>query len=1347
MSLIVSRLVAALHRPARWGSRVLRWALLALALIWLLLLSLWLLLHWAILPNLDRWRPELEAQASKALGVSVKVDALQVATGGWMPVIDLRGVRLIDAQGREALQLPRVSAALSARSLLAWPPRFEQLYIHQPELELRRDRQGLLWVAGLPLRASSSREPDAFSDWLLRQYEVAIAGGRLRWIDELQADASPVQLEDLQLLLRNGLRRHEIRIDATPPAELGQRFSLRGRVTQPLLSRPADWRRWSGLFYADLPQAELPALRQRLALPFELRRGRGALRLWTELERGRVREVTTDLQLADVRLRLSPRVEPLELASLGVRLAWQRLSDGTRWSVRGLQFSLPASGDQQASDWAASNLTLSLNHELAQPQLPWQVPELLRGGQLQADRLDLALLARLAAGLPLGSVLHEQLRLREPLGQLRSVEARWQGPLDAPQTWSLAGQADALQLLALPAPEATAESPAPLGQPGFAGAALRFAASERGGEARLQLRDGALLWPGLLELERLAVRELELELRWQRQEQGWRVQAPRLLLDSPQLRLTGDAAWRSNGRPGGLLELQLRAPQAAVTAVPDHLPRSLPLAVRQYLRDSLQAGELRDLRLELKGALADFPFRALGSGLFRVSAQVSGGRYAYLPSHEADAGRAAYQSAWPVLEGLKGELRFEGPLLRLRGFSGLHGGLTISEVDARIEDLGRDAQLRVNGRWRGELAQGLAFVRQTPINGWTEQALAQAQGSGPVSGQLQLALPLQRPEQAQLRGQVQLGSPLAATQLRLRPDLPAFAQLRGAIDYSERSLQLKGLQARFLGGELRLSGGTRADGGRLQIEAEGQATAEGLRAAGREWPALAGLAPHLSGQADYQLRLAFDGATPELELRSSLVGMESKLPEPMRKGAEQSWPLLLRVQPQAQGREAWGLSLGSSLRALLQREAGRTLRGAIRVGSDGPVPLPEQGVQLVWAAPQIDLDPWRRLASRGGAAVGESGAAGSAWLPEQMLLQTPLLRVAGRTLQEVSLNVQRAANRRDWKLSLQSQQALGEAEYRLPPGKPPQLQARLSKLALSQGEAQALEPGPDGLSPAQDELPMLDLQVESFELRGRQLGKLVIQADGAAAGEDWTLEQLSLHHPDARLQANGRWRASDRRTQLDWQLDIDNSGRWLDALGFTNTVRGGKGKLRGVLGWRGSPLDPSTRGLEGEFNVQLESGQFLKADPGVARLLGILSLQSLPRRLLFDWRDVFSGGFAFDEFAGDVRITQGVASTQNLRMRGLQANVLMDGSADLSAETTELKVLVVPNLDAGGATLAYTAINPAIGLTTFLAQLLLRKPIEAANTTQLRISGPWADPKVDKVERSGAQPATPRSNP
>ena len=95
-----------------------------------------------------------------------------------------------------------------------------------------------------------------------------------------------------------------------------------------------------------------------------------------------------------------------------------------------------------------------------------------------------------------------------------------------------------------------------------------------------------------------------------------------------------------------------------------------------------------------------------------------------------------------------------------------------------------------------------------------------------------------------------------------------------------------------------------------------------------------------------------------------------------------------------------------------------------------------------------------------------------------------------------------------------------------------------------------------------------------------------------------------------------------------------------------------------------------------------------------------------------------------------------MADTRNLRMRGVQAVVMMEGQADLARETQNLHVFVVPEVNAGTASLAYAVINPAIGLGTFIAQVLLRKQVAEASTRQFSITGSWADPQVERVQRS-----------
>ena len=285
--------------------------------------------------------------------------------------------------------------------------------------------------------------------------------------------------------------------------------------------------------------------------------------------------------------------------------------------------------------------------------------------------------------------------------------------------------------------------------------------------------------------------------------------------------------------------------------------------------------------------------------------------------------------------------------------------------------------------------------------------------------------------------------------------------------------------------------------------------------------------------------------------------------------------------------------------------------------------------------------------------------------------------------------------------------------------------------------------------------------MEQFELRGKALGRLEIQAVNhdvagpAAAGEtlqNWELSRLSLQAPEAHLTAHGRWAAlargpglpldprgprapeDRRRTQLEFKLDIRDAGKLLARLDMPDVLARGRGELRGGLGWRGTPFSPHYPSMAGQLHLDVDAGQFLKADPGVAKLLGVLSLQALPRRLTLDFRDIFSAGFAFDFIRGDVNVARGIASTNNLQMKGASAAVLMDGSADIDKETQDLRVLVVPEIDAGTAALVATAINPAIGIGTFIAQLVLKRPLIKAATREFHVGGSWADPQVTQVK-------------
>ena len=281
----------------------------------------------------------------------------------------------------------------------------------------------------------------------------------------------------------------------------------------------------------------------------------------------------------------------------------------------------------------------------------------------------------------------------------------------------------------------------------------------------------------------------------------------------------------------------------------------------------------------------------------------------------------------------------------------------------------------------------------------------------------------------------------------------------------------------------------------------------------------------------------------------------------------------------------------------------------------------------------------------------------------------------------------------------------------------------------------------------------MDIVVDDFELRGKKLGRLEIDAVNMAAGglspREWRLNRFNITTPEASFTASGNWTnivalsesvvprsmRERRRTAMKFKLDISDAGALIERFGMPGVMRKGQGKLEGRIGWLGSPITFDYASLGGDVSVNIETGQFLKADPGIAKLLGVLSLQSLPRRLALDFRDVFSDGFAFDFLRGDVTIEQGLARTNNLQMKGVNAAVLMEGQTDIARETQKIKVVVVPEINAGSASLIASYINPVVGVSSFLAQLVLRKPLIEAATQEFLIDGTWVDPRVTKVER------------
>ncbi|GCL65817.1 DUF3971 domain-containing protein [Rubrivivax pictus] len=1360
--------------------------------VWLLALLAWSTLHWLILPRLDEWRPRVEVLATQALGHPVQIGRLATQGGGWLPSFLLQDVVLRDPAGHEALRLPRVQAALSVPSLLALQLRFAQLLIEDARLDVRRDAAGRLYVGGLPLgSASPTLAGDGSADWLFSQHEILVRGGTLRWLDEQRA-APPLALADVQLLLRNRGRRHELRLEATPPADWGDRFTIVGQARGALLSRPGDWRRWKGTLHASLPRADVAQLRHHVTLPVDLQQGRAALRAWVDWDQGQPQALTLDAVLRGVSVQLGRDLEPVAVAGLSGRLVAERQGNGAKLALQGLGFTLPDGAtwapSQLALQWrssAAAGLAAAAAAEPASQPASQQWLPPLDGGQLTADRLDLPLLAQLAERLPIGSGLRELLRQLEPEGTVTALDARWDGPLDQPRSWSAKAGVQGLAIAAAASPE-----PGGIGRPGWRGADLQITANQAGGQADLKLNDGQLTLPGVFDEAVVPLTRFGARLEWALTPAAQGDGLPTVQLkvrnasfDNADARGSLEATWQTGagtgfgkgGRLPGVLQLEGRLAEGRATQVARYLPLGIGMESRLWTQRAVRGGSLHDVSFRVQGDLWDFPFVNKRDGDFRITGQLKDVTLAPVPSVPPGSGEPAWDSPWPTFANISGELVFERDSMRFSKTRGTLWGLALDEVSGGIRALSAEPTvLEVDGQVRGPLADLLRAVRGTPVSDATGRLLDATTASGNADLKLGLTVPLGRSAEAQLRAVLQL----PGNDVRLRPDLPLLGHARGRIEATHKGVVIAGLRAQLLGGEAVLDGGSQPDGS-LKLTVSGLASAEALRRATELGPAVPRLAQRLQGQASYRLQSSLLNGQTDWALASNLQGMAIDLPAPLGKPAEQALALRVSSAPDVRASSAsdsrasttapprdWlRLELGPLRAQALVESTATGLRPLRSAWSwEAPLPEPVAGGRAVLALARLDADAWRG-ALAGVPAAAAAAADDSAWLPQTLQLTTPELLLAGRRLSGVVLDLQRqpatAAEAGDtWRAQFKSDQAAGTLDYReaRQASAPGRLRAQLARLSLPDEVA-----GPAGSDPvaqivdrAGQVLPAVDLEVADFELRGRKLGSLVLQAanrpaTGDAAGRtEWQVTRLRLKNDDATLIADGRWEAvpgqARRRMVLAFELDVANGGALLERLGFGKVLRGASGKLAGTLGWDGSPLAFDLPSLGGRLALDMQGGQFLQMDPGAARLLGVMSLQALPRRLLLDFRDVFQQGFAFDTATASLLITRGVASTENLRLRGLQALVAMAGTADIGRETQDLHVVVVPELNAGSASLAYAAVNPAVGLGAFVGQWLLREPLRQASAREFRITGHWDAPKVDRLERGLLDPLPPSAS-
>ena len=1228
-----------------------------------------------MLPGIGDYKAEIQALVSDYTGYPLTIEGVRAEWAGWAPSLFLAGIAFYDTLG--GAPVGRFEQAAVTLDPLA-------------SLAAWRPVPSRLSVRGLALDLRRGRDgritvrrggdnPLAAADsglaaWLMQQQYIVLDEARLSFHDE-QSGWPPIVLTNTRIALKTAGQR--ARIEAATELATGGRLLFRLDAEGDLLSSD-----WQGDIYIEASALSPAGLGPGLPLAG----GVANLRLWSRWAQAGPQDFQAELAYRDFKLIHNDHALPVTEAALTLHGAREPggwlinartralQTQGGRWPAGHYQLAVENGAGGQRYQLYASYLKL-------EETLPFLAAAgLLDAGVMQ--RLDPTALA--------GALKDTYLHLSTEPGKarLRHLSGQFQG-LDISsrdrryRAENLAGA--------------------------FAMQRQRLSVRLKGPEATLRL--------GPLYQQPLALTNIDsaLELDYGALPE-LRISAIRAGINGLPVRATGRVRLQQDSP---FIDLLARAGPLAIDRLPAFLPGQLAPELKQWLGQALLGGRLNSADMLLRGRLADFPFKN-NAGNFKAIFNLSDTNLEYDP-------------LWPPIDNTDIALSFANQAVHATLHNGYIFDARIGKVKLALPDITAvEKSVLAEADMAGSARDLRAFIDQSPLGEDPQLNDIKDKLAGAIKLDIRLDIPLSE-ALAAIDGRAVLTDMAYASGSGF-----GLEAIRGELGFSREQIWGADIDAVYHGLPVKLSIPRETEAGALKFILSGRAggdfIADELALLFPDEAQPAGFVRrHLTGQSQWQLTLhsARDAAgqtSDLLEISSDLEGARIALPAPLGKAASGRRPLLIEARLPDAGVEKIDIRYADTLSAEILMAGGEEAEIArinIGLGREATPLDSDSDISLQGELDQLDLGAWQRILERIEASAGGRDYRVAA------RLDIKRLTLFNRPFNQARIDLNRPG--RDWLIDLAGPDIAGKVRFsEAAGGGAGRLRADLDRLALHAGE--------DDAAPALTRaLPELEINIADLLYNGNPLGRATLTTTNSEHGVN--IDRLSLGRPGLEIEASGRWRfgAGRERTDFSATLAADSIGALFETFGYPGaSIEGGQTRLNLAANWADAPMRFALEKLDGRLELEIDKGQFLAIDPALGRLFGLLNLQTLPRRLSLDFSDLFGRGFAFDTIQGGFSLQQGHAYTNDLRMRGPAADIMISGRTGIISEDYDQIATVTPRLSSSlpAAGALFGPVGIGVGAVIYLTGELFDETPVSINrilSYQYRITGSWDDPDIKEI--------------
>ncbi len=1269
----------------------------------------------------------IQAWVEQQTDLRIEYDSIDARLRWFGPEIVLRGVRVLERDGSEALLMAREGSVgldlwnlFRTGQLVAGRVRFTG-----PTLTVVRFADGRIRLLGQNERPLD--RPPFDLDRLPAGWLV-VADATVTYRD-LARGSAPVTFTAIQLDLRREHDSTAVTGSARLPTTLGLRIDFRGDLRGSLEKFDAlDARLELQVDRIDLPGLA-PFLPSSIARPIA---GSGQVQGQVRFAQGTLAHARLDLDLADLGLELPQRDVPT-VPTLTMS-APQSPPGASRLSLPQVVSTIvqrPAAAGPATVRYPRLRGTVRLRHE----DREW----MLRAQNLNFGSESGQAGAPVAMGLRWRgnaqttfstSVSAENLRLADawPLVLAFAPPAfdAWSGLAPSGELRSLNAEisrdrAGAFPVFTLSA-DVTELGVAASGRfPGLSGLTGVVSGTDQHG--RIALRSSSLSFdlPRIFR-EPISGVAAAGDIDWRREGAQWVLTSGPVAVEHAHARASGTFEFRYE-RPGvsPVLKMDVDVRGADVAFAGNVMPYGLfGAGAVSWLTPAFLGGRVESGHVSYSGPTRSFPFRN-GEGDFLATAVLRDVAVDYFAGFEP-------------LRGGRGNVEFHnaGFVARLDG--GEVGGVRLDRAEVGIADM-HDTVIDVAAQASADLGVALPFVQNSPVGALLGSQFMGLVGSGPAQFTVKLHLPANSIDPHDYV----IGTNLRGVTVNL-PALRAPAErVTGLFEIHNLDMRAQSLRGTMLGGPFELA----VEPGRLTQQVDAAVLLHGRgRASGAGLPAFIGLPQsiRMSGMADWRLEglIERDRGTElwssHYDVASDLVGLGISAPQPFAKAPAASRPTKVGLGFSPQRLDDIAVESGPA-RARLQLGEGdgghtKLERGIARFDGRPAVLPPGAGLHFAGDWPEFDLGEWLALGSKDGPGML------SEWLgPTEVRIEKARIFSFEFSQVDASLRVDPGS------LQVRVSGPTAEGVVTIPDDLHGGLPIRfdMERLILQP----VTTPGPgDASQPDPRDIPALEFDVADFRWQQRRFGRLVGNVVKDPRG--LRLGELKAAAPHTTIAAQGDWLQGDSgsRTRLTIDFTSTDMGATSSALDLPGSIEAKHTTASAKVSWPGGPMGDIVAHMDGAVVIALDRGQLRNVKPGAGRMLGLASLAELPRRLSLDFHDVTDAGLAFDTITGDIEIRDGNAYTQNLLLKGAALDVGIVGRTGLAAEDYDQTVVVSGN-PTGAATVAGAlALGPIGAAGGLLISQVFKGQLKGLVRVYYRVTGPWADPVVERISSNEGEEQT-----